>query len=1136
MSQDKKVKREFFLTNIALGNKTSMFLLALIILGFGIVAYQNMPKELFPEVNMPYIMVQTTYPGNSPIDMEKLVTKPLEKEIDGIKGIKNITSTSMQDVSIITIEFDFKTDLSRALQDVKDAVDKAKPDLPTDLPHDPLVKDIDLSEFPFINVNLYGDFSLDELKKYADKLEDKFEEIPEVSKVSVRGINDKEIQINVDPDAMEAVQVSFNDIENAVKQENIAMSGGDIKVNGLQLSLRIDEQFHNVNQIKNLIVKHQNGNIVYLKDIAEVKETYAEPNSIARLNGNPVLSVQLVKKTGENLLDATKQVYKILDEARQKHIIPSNLKIAITNDQSDLIKKQLSNLENSMVISIFFVVVVLFLFLGLRNALFVGLDIPLSMFLSIAVLSLMDYKINMVVLFSLILALGMLVDNAIVIVENIYRMFTKDNLPIKEAAKQGAGEVAIAVISSTATTLAAFFPLLFWDSIMGKFMQLLPIVLIIVLSSSLFVALVIMPVFSNTFLRKEEKFAPAKKQLIIAGAVLLLALPFYFTGNFMLANLLATITLLLLLNVLFLQKLGIWFKDVFLSKLEIWYSKSIEWSMRGKNPYIVFLLTLLLLVFTQILMKVRAPEKIFWSQSDPNYINIKFEVPVGHNIYYTDDFSKKIEKKVNEILAPHKDIVKSVLTNIGKGAKTKGKLGQAPEVTGPNHGLITVSFVDYEYRNGVSTSDIMKQISDSLVHSYPGVSFDISQDEKGPPMGSAVSIEIFGEDYNTLMSIADSMEILIKKAGIQGLEGLKVDLVTGKPELIVKIDREKARRFGLSTAQVAMAIRTALFGKEVSKFKVGDDEYPIEVRFKEKYRNNIDNLMNQKITFRNRRGKMMQIPISSIASVEYNTTYDGIKHKNLDRYITLSSNVVKGFNSNKINDKIKEVLKDFKLPVGYSYKFAGKQEDQQKTIDFMKHAMLVAISLIMLILVSQFNSVVKPFIIFISIIFSTIGVFLGIALTKMDFVIVMSGIGIVSLAGIVVNNAIVLIDYIDLLKKRRRKELGLPEDAFLPVPEATKCIIEGGKTRLRPVLLTAITTILGLLPMAMGININFKELYYHFDPHLYWGGDMAAIWSPLAWTVIFGLTFSTFLTLIVVPAMYRIATNIEKVFRDRRGK
>ena len=421
-----------------------------------------------------------------------------------------------------------------------------------------------------------------------------------------------------------------------------------------------------------------------------------------------------------------------------------------------------------------------------------------------------------------------------------------------------------------------------------------------------------------------------------------------------------------------------------------------------------------------------------------------------------------------------------------------------------------------------------------MVGNYPGVYFEITQDEKGPPMGAAVSIEISGDDYNTLMSIADSMEQVIKKSGIKGLEGLRVDLVTGKPEMLLSIDREKARRFGLSTAQIASTIRTSLFGKEVSKFKVGDDEYPINVRFKKKYRNDLDYLLNQKITFRNKRGKIMQIPVSAVAELKYNTTYDGIKHKDLDRYITLSSNVVKGYNANKINNEIKEVLAGFELPKGYSYKFAGKQEDQKKTIDFMKHAMLVAVSLIMLILVSQFNSVVKPFIIMISVLFSTIGVFLGIAITRMDFVVVMSGIGIVSLAGIVVNNAIVLIDYIDLLKKRKRVELGLDEDAFLPVEHATQCIIEGGKTRLRPVLLTAITTILGLIPMAIGVNINFSELYSHFEPHLFFGGDMASIWSPLAWTVIFGLTFSTFLTLIVVPAMYRISTGIEKVIRGEK--
>jgi len=1136
MSGKKEVKREFSLTNIALRNKTSMFLLALIILGFGVVAYKNMPKELFPEVNMPYVMVRTAYPGNSPIDIENLVTKPIEKELDGIKGVKNILSTSMQDVSIITIEFNFHTDLNKALQDVKDAVDKAKSDLPNDLPRDPVVKDIDLSEFPFININLSGDFSLNELKKYADKLEDRMEEIPEVSKVEIRGINDKEIQINVDPEAMQNVQVSFRDIENAVSQENVEMSGGDVKINGTQMSLRVDADLKNMEQIENLIVKHQNGKIVYLKDIAEVKETYADPNSITRLDGKPVISVQLIKKSGENLLSATEKVYKTLKEVKEKGIIPQKLNIVITNDQSDLIKKQLSNLENSMVMSIFFVVVVLFLFLGLRNALFVGLDIPLSMFLSIGILSLMDYKINMVVLFALILALGMLVDNAIVVVENIYRMFTKDKKSIEKASKYGAGEVAVAVISSTATTLAAFFPLLFWDSIMGEFMKYLPVVLIVVLSSSLFVALVLMPVFSNTFLRREEKYAPVKKQLLFAGIFIILSLPFYISKSYTIANIFATMAILILLNVLFLQKLGIWFKDKFLSDLEKWYSTSIDWSLKGKNPYIIFLGTLVLLVFTQMYFKWRDPEKVFWSQSDPNYINVKFIVPTGHNIYYTDKFSKKVETVINNILKPYRPIVKSVLTNIGEGAKGKGKLGTAPEVTGPTHGLITVSFIDYEYRNGISTSGIMKQISDSLVNKYPGVYFDISQDEKGPPMGSAVSIEIYGEDYNKLLAIADTMKLKIKNAGIKGLEGLRVDLVTGKPEMLIHIDRDKARRFGLSTIQVASTIRTALFGKEVSKYKIGDDKYSIYVRFNKKYRDNLDALMNQKIIFRNNRGKIMQIPVSTVASLEYNTTYDGIKHKNLDRYITLSSNVIKGFNANKINEEIKEVLKDMKLPRGYSFKFAGKQEDQEKTINFMKHAMLVAISLIMLILVSQFNSIVKPFIIFISIVFSTIGVFLGIALFKMDFVVVMSGIGLVSLAGIVVNNAIVLIDYIDFLKKRRRVELGMDENAFLPVEEATKCITEAGKTRLRPVLLTAITTILGLLPMAMGININFADLYAHFDPHFFMGGDMAAIWSPLAWTVIFGLTFSTFLTLIVVPSMYRIATNIEKIIRDKRGK
>ena len=1129
--EENKVKRSFGLTNLALRNKTSIYILAIIIIGFGLVAYENMPKELFPEVNMPYIMVQTVYPGNSPIDIENLVTKPIEQELDGIKGIKNIYSTSMQDMSFITIEFDFDVNTDKALQDVKDAVDKAKADLPDDLPHDPTVKDIDISEFPFMNVNIYGDFSISKLKYYADKLKDKFEEIPEVSKVTITGINEKEIQINVDPTLMEQMNITFRDIENAVKNENVNMSAGDIKTKDLQISIRVDAEFKNIDQIKNIIIKHERGNIVYLRDIAKVKETYADPNSLTRLNGKPVISLQLVKKSGENLLNATQKAYDILNVAKANNIIPQNLHIVITNDQSDLIKKQLSNLENSMIMSIFFVVLVLFLFLGMRNALFVGTAIPLSMFLSIIILSLMHYKINMVVLFGLILALGMLVDNSIVVVENIYRLFKERNMPLKEAAKTGAGEVAVAIISSTATTLAAFFPLLFWNSVMGQFMKYLPIVLIIVLSSSLFVALVIVPVFSETFLKKEEKSIPRKKQLILMASFLALSIPFYIASSYTIANILATISIFFLLNILFFEKLGLWFKDIFLAKLEYWYEATINWSLKGKNPYIVLLITILLLVVAQVLMKVREPRKVFWSQSDPNYINIKYEVPIGHNIYYTNNFSKELEKKINKILSPHKDIVKSILVNVGQGAKTRGKLGSAPSVTGPNHGLITITFIDYEFRHGVSTSKIMKQISDSLTDKYPGTYFEVTQDEKGPPMKAAVAIEISGEDYNKLMNIADSMKTIIKGANITGLEGLKVDLVTGKPEMLVIVDREKARRFGLSTLQIAASLRTALFGKEVSKYKIGDDEYSIELRFDKKYRNNLDNLMNQKIIFRNKRGKLMSIPISSVASLKYNTSYDGIRHKNTDRTITLSANVKKGYNENEINNQIKELLKDFKTPSGYSFKFAGKEEDQAKTMAFMTRALFIALSLIMLILITQFNSVVKPFIILISVVFSTIGVFMGIALSKMDFVVVMGGIGIVSLAGIVVNNAIVLIDYIDLLKKRRRAELGMEEDAFLPLEEATKCIIEGGKTRLRPVLLTAITTIFGLLPMAIGVNIDFAGLYSNFNPHFFTGGDMASIWSPLAWTVVFGLTFSTFLTLIVVPAMYRIATHLEKIIR-----
>ena len=1135
MSETRKKFGEFKLTSLALKNKNTVFLLTLILLVAGITSYRTLPKELYPEIVWPQIVVNTIYPGNAPEDIENLITRPLEKELENVRGLKEITSISAQDASMIFVEFNTDVDLEDALRRVKDKVDMAMGELPNDLPTDPIVMDIDFSEFPILNINLSGDYSIAELKKYAEYLKDETEEINEVSKVEIQGVNEREIKINVDLIKMEAFDITFDNIVRAIQGENLSMSGGEILLGKTRRNIRVMGEFEDMKDIENIIVNNDDGQIVYLRDVADVIYGYEEPSSFARLDKQSVVSVQVVKKGGENLLSTTKKVFEVLNKAQADHMLPDDLNISITNDQSELVNTQLKNLENSMIMGVIFVVIVLFFFLGTRNALFVGLAIPLSMMISFVIIGTIDFRINMIVLFALILALGMLVDNAIVVVENIYR-FVDNGYKPWVAAKYAVGEIAVPIIASTATTLAAFIPLALWDGIMGEFMKYLPITLIIVLTSSLFVALVIIPVFSATFIKvKNGDSEGAKNQkklgiysataMIIFGALLLLA------GKTVFGNLLIVFGIIGVLNLLFLQRMESWFKDTFLTHLEKFYSRVLHFALRGKNLLLFFGGTVLLLLVTIGLYFSSMPNVVFFPTGDPNYVNIICELPIGTDIKATNDFVVQLEDDIINLLEQEgalipgdkeNSMVESILSTVGTGdPKDFTSSGS------PNKALITVSFVDYELRHGLSTGAIMQKMSKKLLNQYPGVEMQITKDEKGPPTGKPVNIEIIGPEFDQLVYLADTLENFIEMANIDGIEGLKMNISTQMPELLVHIDRDKAQRFGLNTYQISKTLRDGLFGFEASDFKVGEDEYPIQIRFKDKYRYDLSTLENLKITVFGD-GPPQHIPLSSVAEFEYSTTFSSVRRKDLNRVITLYSNVVQGYNANTINSQIASLLDGFEMPVGYRYEFTGEQQEQQESSEFLGKAMLIALALIMLILVTQFNSLIRTLIIMMSILFSTIGVFGGLWTFNMDFVVVMTGIGIISLAGIVVNNAIVLIDYVELLKKRKRIEMGLPEGAYLPVSVATECIIEGGKTRLRPVLLTAITTILGLFPMAIGMNFDFEGLFTHYDPNIFFGGDMANMWSPISWTVIFGLTFSTFLTLIIVPVMYRMTTIAQK--------
>ncbi len=1120
MEQEKIKNRDFKLTTWALKNRNTVYLMMVMLMGFGFYAYINLPKELFPEVFMPTVMVQTIYPGNAPVDMENLVTRPLEKEIESIRGINEMTSVSAQDVSMIYCEFNMDVEINKALQDVKDAVDKAKRDLPNDLLEDPVVNDIDFTEFPIININLSGDYSITELKMYAEYLEDELEGISEVSKVEIKGINDREVNVRVDPYKMEARKLSFTDLENAIAFENLSMAGGELRINNTRRSVRIIGEFQDASEIEDIIVKHENGNIVYLRDVATVEDGFKDPNNYARLNDQAVVSLQVVKKGGENLLETTDQIFQVIEDSRNHHMIPEDLVMTLTNDQSDIVRKQLSNLENSIIMGVIFVILVLFFFLGARNSLFVGMAIPTSMLVSFVVLSLMGTTINMIILFSLILALGMLVDNAIVVVENIYR-FIDQGYGNLEAARLAVGEIAMPIISSTATTLAAFFPLIFWDSMIGEFMKFLPITLIIVLTSSLFVALVIVPVISATFIKPGEQtpIPKAKRAWILALVLAALSVLSFLAGSNTMGNLFALFAFIGILNLYFLSRAARWFQNSFLVWLENIYTRALKYVLSKSRPFMAIGGTFLLLIITIVFYFSSSPKVLFFPDSDPKFVNILAELPIGTDLDKTDSLMIVMESDVKKIIGDRNVIVESLLTTVGTGARGENDMFSIEET--PHKGLITVTFEDFELRGDLSSRDLLKDLSQGLIGKYPGVQISVEKNREGPPTGYPVNIEIAGADFDRLIFLADSLQAFIENKSIAGIEGLKVDMSLSKPELLIHIDRDKARRFGLSTGQIAQTVRTSLFGKEVSDYKVGEDEFPIQLRMQDEFRYNVPSLLNQKITFRDpATGKIHQIPISAVADISYGTTYNSVRRKDMDRVITVYSNIIAGYNATEVNNQIKQACENFVMPDGYTVSFTGEQEEQEESMAFLISALLIAVSLIMIILVTQFNSIAKPAIILASVLFSTIGVFGGLATFNMSFVVVMTGIGIVSLAGVVVNNAIVLIDYIDLLKSRRKNELGINENELLSVEDSLDCVVRAGQTRLRPVLLTAITTIMGLIPLAVGLNINLITALSDFDAQIYFGGDNAAFWGPISWTIIFGLSFATFLTLVIVPSMY----------------
>ena len=1157
--------KQFGLTTLSVNNRKTVFLIAALILFAGFSAYQNMPKESFPELVIPEIYVGTPYPGGSPEFVEDKITAPFEKEFNSIKGVKEISSTSIYGYSSVKVEFDFSVSIEEGRRKIQDAIAdaRAKPEFPA-LDFEPTIREVDFSEMPIMNVNISGDYTSDDLKKYGEILEDQIEDLSEINAVDIRGIQEKKIKIELKKYEAEAMQVSFQDVQNSIRSENVTMPGGEILLGGKNRSVRIEGEFKDVEEINNIIVKSEGGaNEVYMHEIANVSFGDADMTSYARQFQEPVVILDIKKRSGENLLAAAVKIKEIVNARKG---IPAGVDISVTNDQSSATKGMVSNLENSIILGIILVVLVLLFFLGLKNALFVGVAIPLSMFMSFMILDAMGITLNTMVLFSLVLALGMLVDNGIVVVENVYRLMDEGYSSIN-AAKYGVGEVALPIIASTATTLAAFVPLALWPGIMGEFMKYLPFTLIIVLGSSLFIALVINPVFAAVWMSVERK-VPNKKKLMIGATIAIgLGLLLAIAGVTVLSNLMILAGVLVFLNLFVFTPGTKRFQESALPKMENWYEKFLSKAMN--IPRKVLLGTIGLLVVSIVLTVLIPPKVLFFPENEPLYANVYIETPIGTDIEVTNEITKEVEALINSTvyqkykeciylaeedsagvsIEVKKPFISSIMAQVGEGTSDPAS-GQMAGGSTPHKARVAVQFADFEHRFHPKTGKIIssQKVLDELREALNGkftadVSIVITKNQNGPPQDPPINIEVWGPgDYDQTIAKAQTILRSLSDENVKGIEKLRLDVETGKPELLLEVDRNKAIRFGLSTQQIGSTIRTAIFGSDISTFKKEDETYDINLRLSKDKRNNIDEILDQKISFRNNKGKLLNIPIRSvIKNTKERSTYGSVVRKDLNQVVTIFSDVTSEANANEVVAILKKDLEKWEksdegkvfASDGYEFAFTGGQEQQAEEMSFLGGALLFALFLILFVIVMQFNSFTAPIVILSAVVLSLIGVFLGLFIARSDFIIIMTMIGIISLAGVVVNNAIVLLDYTNLIRVRKKEELGLGEDEWLPDHLVVASIIEGGKTRLRPVLLTAITTVLGLLPMAIGLNIDFVGLMSKYDPNIYFGGDNAMFFGPMSETIIYGLTFATFLTLVLVPIMYYLLYRMKRGIYDK---
>ncbi|WP_432735333.1 efflux RND transporter permease subunit [Maridesulfovibrio sp. FT414] len=1011
----------------ALNRQSTVMVLLVFIIIAGISSYSSLPRESDPDITIPYIFVQTNFEGVAPEDMETLVTMPIERKLKGLSGTKEISSISDDGVSIIKVEFNPDVDIDDALQKVRDKVDQAKPDLPADLPDDPVINEVNLSEQPILNVVLSGPFSLKRLKVFAEQLEDRIESVQGVLDAKIIGGLEREIHVEFDMDRVTFYNIPMSSLLNAVKNANVNTPGGSVEIGKSKYLVRVPEDFKHPDEIDKIVVYEQDGRPIYLRDIATIRDHYKDPTSKSRFNGIQSVTIEVKKRAGENIIRIIDTVKDILKE--EQEVLPPTLQINLTADQSDEIRMMVADLQNNIITGLLLVLIVVFAFIGGRSALFVSLAIPLSMLITFSVLEIFSYTLNMVILFSLILSLGMLVDNGIVVVENIYRHMDMGKSRF-QAAMDATDEVAWPVIASTLTTVGAFFPMVFWPGIMGEFMSYLPITVIIALSASLFVALVINPVLSAKFQDIPRLDADTNPGLI----------------DRMMKGL-----------------LGI-------------YRPVLEWSLNHR--FIVLLFSFLFLIGSTVAFGMFGKGVEFLPRTEPKRADVKIKAPVGTNLEASDQFVREVEKVASE----YPDI-EFIIANTGES-------GQSDEI-GTHYSLVKLDFLDIHDRSRPS-SEITDEIRDRLQHAIRGAEVRAEPEKMGPPTGSAVNLEISGRNLYQLGQIVTQFKRAMKD--IPGLVDLKDNYIAAKPEIRVDVDKEKAALLGLDAFTIAQAVKTAINGFKVGVYREGKDEYDIVAKLPKINRSSLDDI--KRITVSGPKGE--PVPITSLAKVSMGGGLGGINRIDQRRVVTISADV-SGRLAEEVIADIEQNVSGIELPRGYAYKFTGEQEEQRKASEFLTKAFVGALFLIFIVLVTQFNSVTTPFIILTAVILSLGGVMVGLLVTGTAFGVIMTGVGVLSLAGVVVNNAIVLIDYFEQLKDR-----GMA---------AGDALIEAGMTRFRPVLLTAITTVLGLIPMATGVSFDFINM------RLDTGSETSQWWGPMAVAVIFGLGIATVLTLVVVPTL-----------------